>query len=109
MTRDLQTFNDLGEISYLYQYLWMDKNNTITFNNGLADLTIRMKDNYFITVKNGNYSDLGETSYMDMLYPGNLMWIIDYLKHQDGLGFKNKWEEIKAWVISSRILSKDKR
>ena len=109
MTRDLQTFNDLGEISYLYQYLWMDKNNTITFNNGLADLTIRMKDSYFITVKNGNYPDLGETSYMDMLYPENLMGIIDYLKHQDGRGFKNKWEEIKAWVISSRILSKDKR
>lgn len=108
-TRDLQTFLDFGEIGYLYQYLWMDENNSVTFNNGLADLTLRMRDSKFVMYMNNNYPELGENSYMDMLYPENLVGIIDYLKNQECEGYRSKWEEIIAEVSSSTILALRKR
>lgn len=100
--RDYETYKDMKDIGVLYQYLWMDKDNSITFNNGIADLTIRMDDNQVIWCKNHNFPELDETSYMDMLYPSNLIGIIYYLensppKHQ-GTAFKSRWEEIKVEV-----------
>lgn len=106
MSRDLQTFNDLGEIGILFQYLWIDQTHYIEFNNGITTLQIRMKDNLFIVVKNFSYPEIEEQSYMDMLYPENLIGIIDYLKHQESLGFQNQWEKIKAVVSNSISLSK---
>lgn len=106
MSRGLQTFNDLSEIGILFQYLWMDQTHYIEFNNGITTLQIRMKDNLFIVVKNLSYPEIEEQSYMDMLYPENLIGIIDYLKYQQSPGFQNQWEKIKVVVSDCISLSK---
>ena len=40
--RSRETLMAIESITLLYQYLYMDENHSITFNNGVTDLTIHM-------------------------------------------------------------------
>ena len=106
--RDFETLNDIADISILLQYLYMNENNKITFNNGVADLQIRMTDKLNVVSKNLNFPSLPEQSYSDMMFPANVVGIIDVLKSQKPEeiknGFKNRWEEIKATVAFYSVL-----
>ena len=37
-----ENFNKLDDVNIIYKYLYMDPKNKITFNNGVANLTIRI-------------------------------------------------------------------
>lgn len=41
----------LGDIGIMLQYLYMNENHRITFNNGITDLQIRMDENFNILCK----------------------------------------------------------
>lgn len=93
----------MSDISIFYQYLALG--NTITFNNGLADFELTMSASpYFrVLARNMNYPEFEPYVYDDMLYVGNILGIIDYLKHQPStinshLKEDNRWNEIKTIV-----------
>ena len=108
--RDFEMLNDIADISILLQYLYMDENNKITFNNGIADMQIRMTDKLGVLSKNLNFPDIPEQNYSEMMFPANLVGIIDVLKEQKPEEikncFKNRWEEIKAVVAFHNTLHK---
>lgn len=93
----------MSDISTFYQYLALGK--TITFNNGLADfeLTMSKEPYYRVLAKNMNYPEFEPIIYDDMLYVGNILGIIDYLKQQPStinphLKEDSMWNEIKTYV-----------
>lgn len=104
---------EIANISIFYQYLALGK--TITFNNGLADLELKMDlENPLLTIyaKNLNYPDLEPFLYDDMLYLGNILGIIEYLKKQPSTinpETDNLWNEIKINVASTNMLTKYNR
>lgn len=100
----------MNDISTFYQYLALG--NTITFNNGLADFELTMtKSPYFrVLARNMNYPEFEPYPYDDMLYVGNILGIIDYLKHQPStinphLKEDNMWQEIKTLVATTICLN----
>lgn len=101
---------ELTDISIFYQYLALGK--TITFNNGIADLELKMDlESPFLPIysKNLNYPDLKPLGYDDMLYLGNILGIIDYLKKQPSTinpKTDSLWDEIKFNVTSTKLLNK---
>ena len=60
-----ENFNKLDDVNIIYKYLYMDSKNKITFNNGVANLTIRMNENFAILCKNENFPNLEETYFGD--------------------------------------------
>lgn len=93
---DLFSFND---VAIFFQYLYMDENHKITFNNGITNLTLRMTDNFGIACKNESFPDLPELSYTDSSHPRQILGIIEILKEQPPVefpdSFVNRWQEIK--------------
>ena len=113
--RNAETMSALGDISVLYQYLFMDEEHSITFNNGLADLTVKMTEGLGFVCKNGNFPEFGWRPYTDEMTPYNVVGIIDILKTQKPqrkkVILKNRWDEIKTEVSLYRCLqiSKNQR
>ena len=91
---------DMEEISILYQYLYMDENNSIIVDNGITQLQIRMNDSCYFISKNLRFPDVPEISYTDMMTIPNMLGIIDQLKSVPAVEFPtcftNRWEEIKT-------------
>lgn len=101
----------MNDISIFYQYLALG--NKITFNNGLADFELTMSAGpyYRVFVRKMNYPEFEPYVYDDMLYVGNILGIIDYLKHQPStinptLKEHNRWLEIKCFVAGALCLNK---
>ena len=101
----------MSDISIFYQYLALGK--TITFNNTLANFELTMTPGpyYRVFAKNMNYPEFEPYPYDDMLSVGNILGIIDYLKHQPStinphLKEDNLWQEIKTFVWSTVCLNK---
>lgn len=86
------------DIAILLQYLYMDENNTITVNNGLCYLQIRMKDDCTILCKNLNFGE-GDLTYDNQMTINTMFAIINQLETIPALqfpkSFDNRWEEIK--------------
>ena len=70
--RDIPTLLELEEIPILWQYLYMDEDNYITVDNGLAKLEIRMRENCTFHAKNLNFPDLPDLDYTDMMTVSNI-------------------------------------
>lgn len=103
---------ELADISTLYQYLYMSKDHFVIVNNGIADLKLYMDDDFNVRAINMNYPDLPPLSYNDMLFVGNLLGIIDYLKNdkthiERESHFVSRWAEIKAITGVNLILNQD--
>ena len=112
MKMNKQDLFDIGEIGIFYQYLALGER--IKFNNGLTDLEIRMiTDTPYMNVvyKNLSYPEIEEMGYDDMLYVGNILGIIDYLKRQPSTinpndKCDNMWNQIKCYVAGTVCLNK---
>ena len=111
--RTTDTLFDLEEITTLYQYLYMDEGHSITIDNGVTQLRIRMTDSCYFISKNLRFPDVPEISYTDMMTIPNMLGIIDQLKHSPAVEFPtcftNRWEEIKTITNTNIGLNKMNR
>lgn len=91
---------DMEEIPILYQYLYMDENNSIVVDNGVTKLQIRMNDSCYFISKNLKFPEVPEMGYTEMMTIPNMLGIIDQLKCVSAVEFPtcftNRWEEIKT-------------
>lgn len=103
--RYIHTLLELEDIAILYQYLYMDEDNFITVDNGVAKLEIRMNENGYFHAKNLNFPDLPDLNYTDMMVIPNMLGIIDQLKHTPPIEFKNefksRWDELRAVTLAN--------
>lgn len=103
--RYVSTLLELEDITILYQYLYMDEDNFITADNGVAKLEIRMNENGYFHAKNLNFPDLPDLNYTDMMVIPNMLGIIDQLKHTPPIEFKNefksRWDELRAVTLAN--------
>lgn len=100
----------LGEVSTLLQYLFLSKDHTITFNNGLADLKIRMDENFNVWCLNLNFPDVPESNFTEQMTPPYMLGIIQILQNTPPVefpkSFKNRWEEISQITLINLSLNK---
>lgn len=91
---------DFENISIMFQYLYMNVDHKITFNNGITDLQLHMNDDLDILCKNLSFPDIPESNYSSEMNPNNCFIIIDLLKEMPAeeypKRFSNRWEEIKS-------------
>ena len=109
--RSRETLMAIESITLLYQYLYMDENHSITFNNGVTDLTIHMTDNLSVMCKNLRYPDLPESDWTENFTPYNCLNIIEILKTMPAEEYKepfeNRWEEIKSITSFNLALNRN--
>lgn len=90
----------LQDIALLFQYLYIDAEHRIVFNNGLTDLSLRMDEDYNIFCSNLGFPDIAEICWNDNIHPANCLDIIYRLMEQPAADFpnayENRWEEIKS-------------
>ena len=113
--RTVNTLLDLEEIPILWQYLYMNEDNYVTVDNGVAKLEIRMRENCSFHAKNLNFPDLPDLEYTDMMIIPNMLGIIDQLKNIPPVefkDFKSRWDEIRtitlANVVQNRMRQKER-
>lgn len=108
--RNVDTLLEFEDIIILYQYLYMDEDNFITVDNGVAKLEIRMNEHGYFHAKNLNFPDLPDLDYTDMMIIPNMLGIIDQLKNTEPVEFKtefkSRWEEIKTIVQANVVQNK---
>lgn len=100
----------LGEVSTLLQYLFMSEKHTITFNNGLTDLQIRMDENFNILCKNLQFPDIPESNFNEQMTTLYMLGVIQILQNTPPVEFKNafanRWEEIKQITLTNLALNR---
>ena len=98
--RSKEVLNEIVDAALLLQYLYMSEKHSITFNNGVADLTLRMDENLNILCQNMNFPDFPETYWNDNMSPSNCLDIMHALKQMPAIehkqNFGNRWEEIRT-------------
>lgn len=109
--RDIPTLLELEEIPILWQYLYMDEDNFITVDNGMAKLEIRMRESCTFHTKNLNFPDLPDLEYTEMMTVPNMLGIIDQLKGVPPVeikSFSSRWEEIRSITLATVAQNKMK-
>lgn len=100
----------LGEVSVLLQYLFMSEKHTITFNNGLTDLKIRMDENFNIRCTNLSFPDIPESDFTEQMTPLYMLGVIQILQNTPPAefkgSFKNRWEEIRHITLANLALNR---
>ena len=100
----------LGEVSTLLQYLFMSEKHTITFNNGLTDLQIKMDENFNIWCKNLQFPDIPESNFNEQMTTLYMLGVIQILQNTPPVEFKNafanRWEEIKQITLTNLALNR---
>lgn len=108
--RTKDTLKEFSDIALLLQYLYMDENNTITVNNGLVDIKLRMDEDFKIFCKNMNFPDVPEMNWSENFTPSGCLGVIDKLKEtppaEYNEKFKNRWEEIKTITLHNMALNR---
>lgn len=92
--RTRTNLNKLDNLIILYKFLYMNENNSITYNNGFVDLEIKMDENFNLKAKNLNTeTEIFFNQEMDIV---STLEIINILKETpaQNSGFGNRWEEI---------------
>ena len=95
--RRKETSFDMENITILLQYLYMNPEHKIKYNNGLTTLEIYMSNDFEIYAKNLKFEDLPPlyfTSTFDIPYILALIDILKDTKSDMEDVFKSKWEEI---------------
>lgn len=92
--RTKTNLNKLDDLRILYEFLYIDENNSIIYNNGLTDLEIKMDENFNLKAK--NLSTGIEIFFNQQMDVPNTLEIIDILKETSARNseFGNKWKEI---------------
>lgn len=109
-----ETLFSLSEFTVLCQYLYMDEKHTVTFSNGVTDLSLRMNDDLSVICKNLRFPDVPEVIWNDEFYPANCLNIIALLKEmppeefKDG-SFSSRWDEIKTITLANLGYNKKSR
>ena len=103
---------DIEEISTLLLYLYIKEENTITYNNGLTDLRIRMDDHFNIRCTNLKFPDLPDMNFNDQMTVPYMLGLIDQLRKQKPEIYSsniisNRWQEINTEVKTVRALNMD--
>lgn len=102
---------DIEEVSIFYQYLYLGM--TITFNNGLTNLTLTMDENFYTKCVNENFPDLPPSNFTDMLTLPYILGVIEILKESKATEFPdtfaNRWEEIRTITLAQVGLNKANR
>lgn len=110
-TRD--TLIEIADVAIFYQYLYMDENHRITFNNDLTDLTLSMNNNLRVMCKNERFPDVPLADFSEMLTLSYILAVIDRLKDMPAVEFpscfKNRWEEIKTITQTNMALNIPKK
>ena len=100
----------LGDIGIMLQYLYMDENHRITFNNGVTDLQIRMDENFNILCRNLSFPDVPESYFSSALVPTYCLGVIQLLQNmppeEHPKHSKNRWEEIKDITMINLSLNR---
>lgn len=99
----LETSDELymfEDYSILMQALGLGEE--IVINNGLADLTIWMDEDYNILALNNNFKDLPPYNYnQEMTFRNVVLGVVPQLKEQKPKEFENfssRWGELKTMV-----------
>ena len=95
--RTKETLFGMENITILLQYLYMNPEHKIKYNNGLTTLEIYMSNDFEIYAKNLKFEDLPPlyfTSTFNIPYILGLIEILKDTKSDMEDVFKNKWEEI---------------
>lgn len=102
--RTKTNLNKLNDLKILYEFLYIDENNSIIYNNGLTDLKINMDENFNLKAKNLNTGT--EMFFNQQMDVPNTLEIIDILKETSAQisDFKSRWEEICFNVNASKAL-----
>lgn len=102
--RTKTNLNKLDDLRILYEFLYIDENNSIIYNNGLTDLEIKMDENFNLKAK--NLSTGIEIFFNQQMDISNTLEIIDILKETPAKisEFGNRWEEICFKVNASKAL-----
>jgi hypothetical protein len=107
--RTKDTLLEIADVAIFYQYLYMDKDHKITFNNDLTNLTLSMNDSLHVMCRNCNFPDLPPSDFSDMLTLPYILAVIDRLKDMPATefpsSFKNRWEEIKTITQTNLTLN----
>lgn len=97
--------DDIDDISIFLKYLYLSRDHSIVYNNGITDLEIRADDDMNITCKNLSFPDIPAHNFNSSMYPYNILAIIDALKDQPAIEypdrFTNRWEEIKTVCLAN--------
>lgn len=103
--RTKTNLNKLNDLKILYEFLYMNENNSIIYNNGLTDLEIKMDENFNLKAKNLNTGT--EMFFNQQMDIPNTLEIIDILKETSAKisDFKNRWEEICFNVNTSKAVN----
>lgn len=108
--RSVSALLELEEVTILWQYLYMNKENCITVDNGLAKLEIRMREDCTFHAKNLNFPDSPDLDYTDMMTVPQTLGIIDQLKAVppvEFMNFSSRWEEVRSITLAT--VAKNKR
>lgn len=103
--RTKTNLNKLDDLRILYEFLYIDENNSIIYNNGLNDLEIKMDENFNLKAK--NLSTGIEIFFNQQMDVPNTLEIIDILKETSARNseFGNRWEEICFNVNTSKAVN----
>lgn len=102
-----QDLQEIKEISTLITYLFIDENNSITFNNGVADLQVNMNENFTFKCINLNFPQLGANDFTEQFTITYILGVIDVLKETPPVcnSFTSRWDEIKTEVGITNTLN----
>ncbi len=110
--RPIDGIKDLKDITTLLLYLYMEEGETVTYNNGLTDMRIRMDDNFNIWGTNLKFPDLPDMNFNEQMTVPYMLGIINILKNTDPVEFPGSFEsgrnEIHTQVGTIMALNRDK-
>lgn len=110
--RSIDGIKDLKDITTLLLYLYMEEGKTVTYNNGLTDMRIRMDSNFNIWGTNLKFPDLPDMNFNEQMTVPYMLGIINILKNTDPVEFpgscESRWNEIHAQVGTMMTLNRYK-
>ena len=92
--RDMEVFAEFDDMRMLLQYLYMDAEHQISFNNGLTGLTIWMNEHCFVICRNDEYPDLPPTDFREVFTIDYCLALVDLLKREQA----EFWNHLKMTV-----------
>lgn len=95
--RTKENLINMENITLLLQYLYMNPEHKIKYNNGLTTLEIYMDNNFEVYAKNLKFEDLPPlyfTNTFNIPYILGLIEVLKTTKPDMEDVFKSKWEEI---------------
>lgn len=106
-TKDILV-NGFEDIKILLQYLYMNKNNTITVSNGIVLLEFSLTENMTLMCQNTAFPELPATP-RDLVLE-EMLGCVEQLKEMDAEEFPdrfpNRWEEIKTITKGTLALNR---